>query len=161
MSTQPEQYGLNSAMLAQEKTNGPGIFLIMVGVFNLLLSLVVVFVAVVTSNKTEAQVEAEMELARQRFPQWAAYLPPPGQAVNANNQAAFFYSIWAVLAVLASMLIFLAGIRMRSLQSYGLALISSLLACVPLISCCCGLGQIAGIWALVVLMDPEVRTAFR
>jgi hypothetical protein len=55
----------------------------------------------------------------------------------------------------------LAGaLKMRKLESYGLAMTASILAMLPC-SGCCLLGLPFGIWALVVLSDPYVKSAFR
>ena len=55
------------------------------------------------------------------------------------------------------------GIRMLSLKNYGLAIVASILAAIPGFSCsgCCGFGAIIGIWALVVLINADVREAFQ
>ena len=67
------------------------------------------------------------------------------------------------LGGLFSLLTILGAVRMMALKSYGLAVFVSVLAAVPCISCmaCCGPGEGVGIWALVVLLNPEVRSAFR
>ena len=63
---------------------------------------------------------------------------------------------------ITALLNIIGGIQMLRLRSYGLALFASILAAIPCISCsaCCGLGEGIGIWALVVLLNPEVRAAF-
>lgn len=65
--------------------------------------------------------------------------------------------------VLIALLGILAGIRMLQLRSYGLAVLASLLTSIPLISgssCCC-IGEVAGVYALIVLLRTDVRDAFR
>ncbi len=53
------------------------------------------------------------------------------------------------------------ALKMRRLESYGLAMTASILAVIPCFSPCCGIPGIPlGIWALVVLSKPEVRAAF-
>ena len=56
-----------------------------------------------------------------------------------------------------------AGIRMLSLKNYGLVILASILAALPGVSCsgCCGLGLIVGIWAIVVLINPDIRASFQ
>jgi hypothetical protein len=49
---------------------------------------------------------------------------------------------------------------MKKLESYGLAMAASIIAMIPCVSPCCLLGLPIGIWALVVLMKPEVKSAF-
>jgi len=63
------------------------------------------------------------------------------------------------LAVAA--VIFFGAQKMKNLQSYGFAVAAAVVAMVPCLSPCCLLGLPIGIWALVVLTDPYVKTAFR
>ena len=53
------------------------------------------------------------------------------------------------------------GIKMRNLESRGLALTAAILSCIPCLSPCCCISLPFGIWAIVTLNDPVVRTAFR
>ena len=50
---------------------------------------------------------------------------------------------------------------MKKLVNYRLAMVVSILALAPCISPCCLLGLPFGIWALVVLNKPEVKSAFQ
>jgi hypothetical protein len=50
---------------------------------------------------------------------------------------------------------------MRKLESFGLCMTASILAMIPCLSPCCILGLPFGIWALVVLNKPEVKSAFQ
>jgi hypothetical protein len=67
------------------------------------------------------------------------------------------------LGLVTAVLAIIAGVRMLSLKSYGFSVFTSVLVAIPIISCsgCCGLGEGIGIWALVVLMNEEVKAAFR
>jgi GYF domain 2 len=60
--------------------------------------------------------------------------------------------------VLAGLML-LGGIKMKRLESYGLAMTAAVLAMLPC-SLCCVLGLPLGIWSLVVLTKPEVKSAF-
>jgi hypothetical protein len=51
--------------------------------------------------------------------------------------------------------------KMRNLERYHLALTSSVLIMVPCLSPCCVLGLPFGIWSLIVLNDPFVKSAFQ
>ncbi len=57
-------------------------------------------------------------------------------------------------------LVFFGALKMRSLQSYGLANTASILALIPCCGPCGCVGIPLGIWALVMLRKPEVRSAF-
>lgn len=52
-------------------------------------------------------------------------------------------------------------LKMMKLESYGLVMGAVVVAMIPCISPCCLLGLPFGIWALVVLNDPQVKGAFR
>jgi hypothetical protein len=62
--------------------------------------------------------------------------------------------------VAVAVLTIVGGLRMRALRSWGLALTGAILALMPCCSSCCCVGMPFGIWALVVLMKPEVKAAF-
>ncbi|HWH68011.1 MAG TPA: DUF4339 domain-containing protein [Candidatus Sulfotelmatobacter sp.] len=65
-----------------------------------------------------------------------------------------------LVGILVSGLILFGGIKMRKLESYGLAMTASIIAMIPCISPCCLVGLPIGIWAIVVLNKPEVKNAF-
>jgi hypothetical protein len=65
------------------------------------------------------------------------------------------------VGIVVSAVVIAGGAKMKRLESYGLAMTSSILAMIPCCSPCCLLGLPFGIWALVVLMDPSVKAAFR
>jgi hypothetical protein len=63
----------------------------------------------------------------------------------------------SLLSVLA-----LFGARyMLVLRSYRWAMTSAVLTAIPCLTPCCVLGQIAGIWAVIVLLNADVRKAFQ
>lgn len=67
-----------------------------------------------------------------------------------------------LLGMAISGIIFYGGWKMKQLENHGLAVTSSILAIVPCTSPCCFLiGTPIGIWALVVLLKPEIKSAFR
>ncbi len=65
-----------------------------------------------------------------------------------------------ILGIVVSGLILFGRLKMRKLESYGLAMTASILAIIPCISPCCIIGLPIGIWALVILMKPEVKSMF-
>jgi len=71
--------------------------------------------------------------------------------------AALIYAVFAILSGVA----FYGALRMKQLRSYNLALAAAIIAVVPCTTyVCCILATPLGIWALVVLMKPEVKAAF-
>ena len=58
-------------------------------------------------------------------------------------------------------LVLLGAIKMLRLQSRALAMTACIVAMIPFtVSCCCVLGLPFGIWGLVVLNKPEVKSHF-
>jgi GYF domain 2 len=69
-------------------------------------------------------------------------------------------NVFVELAI--SVLILVGAKKMKSLQSYEFSLAAATLSMVPCLTPCCGylLGLAFGIWALVVLRKPEVKSHF-
>jgi hypothetical protein len=68
--------------------------------------------------------------------------------------------VLGIVGLLVSGLILFGGIKMKKLENYGLAMTTSILAMIPCVSPCCLIGLPIGIWAVVVLSKPEVKSAF-
>jgi hypothetical protein len=68
--------------------------------------------------------------------------------------------ISGILGFLFGFVIAFGGMKMRQLRGYGVAMAGAVLAMLPC-TCCCIVGLPVGIWALIVLMKPEVKAAFK
>jgi hypothetical protein len=66
-----------------------------------------------------------------------------------------------LLGLLLSALILMGALKMQSLRSYEFCVTAAILALLPCVTPCCLIGLPFGIWALVVLRAPEVRSQFR
>ena len=86
---------------------------------------------------------------------------PPDQARIVNMMSGGLGVVGAVVAILVGGFIIFGAMKMMNLQAYGLALAAAIVVMLPCLSPCCCLGIPAGIWALVVLMNAEVKAAFR
>jgi hypothetical protein len=158
---------------AARRTSVPGIFLIICGVLNLLVGLFevgnLVFIAVQPADEIAKQQDSMTEMMTKIFPQAKEEIekekqkqaaPPEQLKTKAVMQSAIFTAILLVTGLVP----LIGGIRMRALRSYGLAMTGAIIAAIPCLSpasCPCGLGLIFGIWALVVLLSPDVKAAFR
>ncbi len=67
---------------------------------------------------------------------------------------------WAIMGVLLCSLILFGALKMKKLENYPLAVAASIVAMIPCFLPCCVVGLPIGIWALVVLLRPEVKSAF-
>lgn len=70
------------------------------------------------------------------------------------------YSI-ALLSLVVAPLVIYGAVQMMNGKKYGLAKASAILSIIPLTSCCFIVGIPIGIWALVVLVKPEIKAFFR
>ncbi|MEY2428203.1 MAG: hypothetical protein QOJ40_1088, partial [Verrucomicrobiota bacterium] len=69
-------------------------------------------------------------------------------------------TVSSIIGIAVSGLILFGGLKMKKLESHGLAMGASIIAMIPCISPCCLVGLPIGIWAVVVLSKPEVKGAF-
>jgi len=83
-------------------------------------------------------------------------LPPRPQAAK---QQQIEGTITSALAIASGVVIFIGGARMKELKSYGWAIAGSIVSIFPGLCCCCT-GLIPGLWALLVLFNPDVKLAF-
>ncbi len=147
---------------AKRRVLAPAIFLIVVGVLNLLVGGILLFDAFAVKSDPAA-IEAQVDQ------QWSTM--PADQLNELHQKFGSTHDIVSTLgngflwggglSVIVGVLGILGGIRMLSLRSYGLGVVASILTAIPCVSPCCLIGQIAGIWALIVLLNGEVRSAFR
>ncbi len=165
-SAESEFYGEYDRTAALDRTNLPGILLITVGVFNVLFGLYMACNALYWYRMSLADTEKALAQAQQ-MPWLRAYLASGKAqlptAAEMKSQATVSCTISATVWLVTALLVIMGGARLRTLRSYGLAVSGSLIAIVPCVTCtaCCGFGEIVGVWALMVLLNPEVRAAFR
>jgi hypothetical protein len=140
----------------------PAVGLIVIAVLNIVVAIYFVISGVVTSNLPDEEFEKEVTAAW--TPAQRDMAEKAGYTVALMKRLTLFLGLGAgALGGFLSLLTILGAVRMMSLKSYGLAVLVSVLAAVPCVSfmACCGPGEGVGIWALVVLLNPEVRSAFR
>jgi hypothetical protein len=136
--------------------------LIVVAVLNLLLSLYMMVSGIFAANMPDDQYEAQLTAIYP--PEMKEKLRQQAGSVQDMKRMSLAFGVGVGGGgTLLSLLTVFGAIRMMGLKSYALAVFVSVLAAIPCISCtaCCGLGEGVGIWALVVLLNPEVRAAFR
>ena len=67
----------------------------------------------------------------------------------------------AIFTLITGVVILFGALKMRKLENYVFAFTAMILAMLPCVSACCILGLPFGIWALVVLNKPEVKSQFK
>ena len=64
------------------------------------------------------------------------------------------------VCIVVGVVVLVGAMKMKKLENYGMAMAASILAMIPCLSPCCLIGLPIGIWAVVVLAKPEVKSAF-
>jgi hypothetical protein len=157
-----ETPGLGSAQeTARNRVMLPAIFLIVAGVLNLVGALGGFFFGTVYTAIPEGTLEEEMK--RQNPVQ---YKQLKQQGMDVQDIVRIYivggFSLGCA-GLITALISILGGVCMLKLRAFGLAVFASVVTAIPCLSpsACCFLGMVAGIWALVVLMTPEVRASFR
>jgi len=142
--------------LAFSRTNLPGWILIATGALNLIIGSLIISRGFEFLEMAPADIIKEIDKATNG--DFKPNLDP--EDVKIYFVAAAF--VWGTLAALASLVTITGGMRMRALQSYRVAMTGAVLAAVPFVSllACMGLGLAAGIWAVMILIQPDVKSAF-
>jgi hypothetical protein len=91
----------------------------------------------------------------------------PMQQINDPQVQKFFNTLGGglgivqdIIGAVVGVIVLLGASKMQKLQNHQFALTASIVAMLPCISPCCIFGLPAGIWALVVLNRPEVKSQF-
>lgn len=138
---------------AKEAINLPSLFVIILGVLGVLL-----FLSAMLSELAGGSMKMAEALMKS--------LPPDQQeqfrTIIAQSRSSGGGGVFgSLLGIGLSGLTVFGGLQMRALKSWGLALASAILVMTPCGSyCCCCIGIPIGIWALVTLTKPEVKSAF-
>jgi hypothetical protein len=128
-----------------QKLKGPAIALIVAGSLNGVLSLLTLLSGLLRLSGMAGEEKIPTDEA-ERF----------GYYVGTFGS----YAIASFSLIVAPLVIY-GAVQMLNGQKYGLAKTAAILAVIPLTSCCFLVGMPIGIWALVVLGQPEIKALFR
>ncbi len=142
----PSTPGISESAI-DEKMKVPAIGIITTGALGALLSLAGVIATLSGSKK---------------FAELPPGLPPEAAGLLKSYLSAMepFNLPLNLLALILSSLTLVAGIKMLQRRSYGLVMAGVIIGMIPCLSGCCCTGLPFGIWALIVLSNPEVRKSF-
>lgn len=133
---------------AREQVNVPAILLMVVGGLTILSALWGLVQAVTGSNSAQmAEVLNNPDIPEQ----FKSYM---GTASKIGPFGSLFQLVLGGLTAFG-------GLKMKNLESYPLAIAASIIAIIPCFGSCCCTGIPVGIWALIVLNKPEVKSSFR
>jgi hypothetical protein len=169
----PESAGAQQHLAqAMERVKLPGIFLMAIGVLDLLVGLLAAVgfasVAVTSADQLHKTVLDFYMKAEKQNPNHPLVGPAVQELKKQNpqdfkNRALLECGVMGGGLVVAALVVIFGGMRMLQLRSYGLCVLASIVAALPCVSptCCCGVGGLVGIWSIVVLLTPQVRMMFR
>lgn len=134
---------------AREQVNLPSLILLIGAIGGILMNLVGI-----VSNLTGANQLGQL-------PPEMANKPEMQQFVQVMQGVQKAGPLLSLVAIAVCAFIAFGALKMRNLQSWSLALAASIVGIIPCCqSCCCIVTMVGGIWALVVLNKPEVKSAF-
>ena len=150
-SSSPEDTGHAAALL---RVKSPAVALMVVSILNIVLALWSLLQLIFASPNLQ---QLNSELAQLNNPQIEQFTQKLFHLMYGPLGIA---NVFVELAI--SVLILVGAQKMKALQSYEFALAAATLSMVPCLTPCCGylLGVAFGIWALVVLRKPEVKSHF-
>lgn len=131
--------------LARQQVSGPSIGLLITGIVGAVSSLATFIMFIVGVSVSSLWINEIPEL-----PDWYD-----------NIYEGAFGLGSAFVGVLVAIFIIYTALKMKELKQWGLCAAASVLAMIPCISPCCIIGLPIGIWCLVVLLKPEVKSAFQ
>ena len=138
---------------AREKVNFPALALIFYGGLTLLANLIRLGITI--ANTFLGMTLPNLD----RYRDISDLDPQFQQLLNASIGASGIFGSLIGLAIGGAMIF--GAMKMRNLEQWGFALAAAILAIVPCFTCCCLIGIPIGIWATVVLLDANVKAAFR
>jgi hypothetical protein len=137
---------------AQDKVRWPAIFLLITGLLCLAWSVMAV---VLYWAAPDVILKGNYDLMKQFMPNQP--MPPYEEFVKEQQvQQTVIYSFRIIVAIL----VVIGAMKMKSLQGYGLAMTGTVLSIIPMCSCECCVTMPFGIWALVILLNKDVKYAF-
>ena len=142
----PSTPGISESAI-DEKIKVPAIGIITTGALGALVSLVGVITTLSGSNKNTEIPPGLPPEAAGLLKSYLLAMEPFNLPLN-------------LLALILSVLTLMAGIKMLQRRSYGLVMAGVIIGMLPCLSGCCCTGLPFGIWALIVLSNPEDRKSF-
>lgn len=157
---EPEGSGMGQWYdLAAARVRTPGLVLQIFGGISLALTLIsVVSVLVVPEAVFEWQYKMTKDMNAKQPPENRQKLPPYEEFIEQQTIQTLVISIFQLAG---SGLMFVGGMKMKALESYGLSMTGAIVATISIcVNNCCCLSTPIGIWALVVLFNSDVKLAF-
>ena len=133
------------AAIAEAKASGPGTAMLVVGILALPMSILAMLGGLVNVAEQASYAYSDEELI--------------GTLIGGTVGIGFY-----VLNFIMGIVVAAAGWKMRNLESHTLCMVGAVALIIPCcgqVWCCWPLGLAFGIWAMVTLMNDDVKAAFQ
>lgn len=134
---------------AAQMLNGPAVGLIVTAALGALAQLLSAVINILQMTGTMVGPLGRGQAGQAEMPAWIGAM--------SGGLGLVFNAIGLIMAVV----VFMGAKKMQKLENYNFAMTATIIAMVPCISPCCYVGLPIGIWALVQLVKPEVKAAFK
>jgi hypothetical protein len=132
---------------AREKVNLPAILLMVSGGIGIAFALL----GAVQSLTGSSAAQMEQILSDPNIPEGLKSF------ASVSSKGGIFANL---ISMALNGLVFFGALKMKNLENYKLAMAASIIALIPCFGCYC-IGIPVGIWSLITLNKPEVKSAFR
>jgi len=146
--------GKSSKDVATERVKTPGILLLVSGVVSMITSVFGGMGLAGVYLGMQEQILTEMANAPQD-----PELTPEMMEMTCNVMG-WGGVAWAVFGFIAGLIVILGAVRMMKLKGWSMALMAAVVSLIPCFQGCCVLAIPAGIYAMVILFDSNVKQAF-
>lgn len=144
-----DNYGAGAAGgNAREQVSVPSILLMVAGGLGVAYALLSIVMSVLGGGVQQEQLNQMLSDPN---------IPEGLKSVAATSTR--FGIVGPIISLLANGFVLFGALKMKSLESYGLGMAAAIVALIPCCPCGC-IGIPVGIWSLVVLNKPEVKSAF-
>ena len=141
----------------RQRVRVPGLLLQIVGMIGVVLGTMYGGLAVANpKGVVDWYFDWVEDMQKDQPPEQRQKLPPKDEAIDSLRIQG---PIIGLVVVATGVVIFIGGSKMKDLSGYGWAITGSMLSMFPGMCCCC-LPLLPGIWALVVLLNADVKLAF-
>lgn len=140
--------------VARSRVKGPGIALLLAGIFGFFGTAIFGFYAVVLTQMPSEVIDQMDEQQLEQIRQ----LGDPVEVIKNYGIGAM---VGLGLSVIANLIMILGGIQMMRMKSYGLSMFASIIGLIPCAATCCFIAIPAGIWGIATLMNSDVKQGFK
>jgi hypothetical protein len=143
---------------ARRRVQTPATIMLVFGLISVFLAVISLALDLVSPDTTHRPIYDWMADMQKNQPANQRQPMPPYEEWLKQQQIQGIAS--AAVSLICSFLIVLGAGKMKQLRGYGLAVTASVLSMIPCTNSCCCLATPFGIWALVVLLNSDVKLAF-